>query len=239
MNESMSIWSLIIGATWVVQLVMLGLLSLSVVSWVIIVQKWIILADAEKEVLNFEKRFWSGMDLSQLFREGSSKQKKSDSSIIGMENLFRSGFKEFTRLRQQPGIESDAVMEGAQRAMRVSLSREEKELDKHLPILASVASVSPYLGLFGTVWGIMNSFMSLANQNQASLAAVAPGIAEALIATAMGLFAAIPAQMAYNKYATNVDSITHSYYTFLDEFTSILHRQAHTKRVSEPAKEAR
>lgn len=238
MNESMSIWSLIVGATWVVQLVMLGLLALSVLSWVIIVQKWIILSDSEKEVLNFEKRFWSGMDLSQLFRDGTSKQKQSDSSVIGMENLFRSGFKEFTRLRQQPGIESDAVMEGAQRAMRVALSREEKELDKHLPILASVASVSPYLGLFGTVWGIMNSFMGLASQSQASLQVVAPGIAEALIATAMGLFAAIPAQMAYNKYATSVDSITHSYDTFLDEFSSILHRQAHTRRVTEKTREA-
>jgi biopolymer transport protein TolQ len=233
MNESMTVWSLITGATWQVQLVMLGLLILSVVSWVIIVQKWIILADSEKEVLNFEKRFWSGMDLSQLFRDGTNKQKKSNTSVIGMENLFRSGFKEFTRLRQQPGIESDAVMEGSERAMRVSLSREEKELEKHLPILASVASVSPYLGLFGTVWGIMNSFMGLANQSQASLAVVAPGIAEALIATAMGLFAAIPAQMAYNRYATSVDSITHSYYTFTDEFSSILHRQAHSKRPSE------
>ena len=229
MNESMSIWSLVIGATWVVQLVMLGLFLLSVLSWVIIVQKWIIIADAGKEVDNFEARFWSGMDLSQLFREGSTKQ-KNNTTMIGMENLFRSGFKEFTRLRQQPGIESDAVMEGTQRAMRVAFAHEEKVLDKNLPILASIASVSPYLGLFGTVWGIMNSFIGLANQSQASLAVVAPGIAEALVATAMGLFAAIPAVLAYNRYAASVDSVTHSYYTFMDEFSSILHRQAHTKR---------
>src|SRR5690606_12262601 len=122
---------------------------------------WIILKDADFEAQNFEKRFWSGMDLSQLFREGSNKQ-KGNTAVIGMENLFRSGFKEFTRLRQQPGIESEAVMEGAQRAMRVALVREEKVLEKHLPILATVASVSPYVGLFGTVWGIMNSFLGLA-----------------------------------------------------------------------------
>jgi len=228
MNESMDFWSIVLNANWVSQLVMLGLLLLSVMSWVIIVQKWIVIRDAEDEVTGFERRFWSGMDLSQLFREGSSKQKGS--AVIGMENLFRSGFKEFTRLRQQPGIDSDAVMEGAQRAMRVSLSREEKVLEKHLPLLATVASVSPYVGLFGTVWGIMNTFISLANQSQASLAVVAPGIADALIATAMGLFAAIPAVLAYNRYSAQVDSIIHSYHTFQDEFTSILHRQAHTRR---------
>ena len=232
MNESMSIWSLIVGATFVVKLVMLGLLALSVYSWIIIVQKWLILSDAESEVQNFEKRFWSGMDLSQLFREGTSKQKES-ASVFGMENLFRSGFKEFTRLRQQSGIESEAVMEGAQRAMRVALAREEKVIEKHLPILATVASVSPYLGLFGTVWGIMNSFIGLASQKQASLAVVAPGIAEALIATAMGLFAAIPAVLAYNRYAAKVDSLVHGYYTFMDEFSSILHRQAYSKRKQE------
>ncbi|MEX2367250.1 MAG: protein TolQ [Pseudohongiellaceae bacterium] len=229
MNETMSIWSLVLGATLVVKLVMLGLLALSILSWVIIVQKWIILADAENEVFNFEKRFWSGMDLSQLFREGTTKQ-KGNTAVIGMENLFRSGFKEFTRLRQQPGIESEAVMEGAQRAMRVALAREEKVLERHLPILATVASVSPYLGLFGTVWGIMNSFIGLANQSQASLAVVAPGIAEALIATAMGLFAAIPAVIAYNRYVAKVDSLTHGYFTFTDEFSSILHRQAYSRR---------
>ena len=232
MNESMSIWSLIIGATFVVKLVMLGLLALSVYSWVIIVQKWLVLSDAESEVQNFEKRFWSGMDLSQLFREGTSKQKEN-AAVFGMENLFRSGFKEFTRLRQQSGIESEAVMEGSQRAMRVALAREEKVIEKHLPVLATVASVSPYLGLFGTVWGIMNSFIGLANQSQASLAVVAPGIAEALIATAMGLFAAIPAVLAYNRYAAKVDSLINGYHTFTDEFSSILHRQAYSKRRQE------
>jgi len=216
------------NASWLAQLVMLSLFVISVMSWVIIVQKWIIISDAEKEVLGFEKRFWSGMDLSQLYRDGTGKQ--GGTSVIGMENLFRSGFKEFTRLRQQPGIDSDAVMEGAQRAMRVALSREEKVLERHLPILSTVASVSVYLGLFGTVWGIMNTFVSLANQSQASLAVVAPGIADALLATEMGLFAAIPAAIAYNRYAANVDSVVHSYETFMDEFSSILHRQAHTRK---------
>ncbi len=234
MNESLSIWSLILGATLPVQLVMVCLLVMSVLSWVIIVQKWLVINDADTEVFNFEKRFWSGMDLSQLYREGTSKQ-KGNTAVIGMENLFRSGFKEFTRLRQQPGIDSDAVMEGSQRAMRVALAREEKVLEKHIALLATVASVSPYIGLFGTVWGIMDSFIGLANQSQASLAVVAPGIAEALIATAMGLFAAIPAVLAYNRYSSKVDSIIHSYYTFLDEFSSILHRQAHSKRSAERA----
>ena len=232
MSDSLSLWNLILNASWLAQLVMLSLFLISVMSWVIIVQKWIIISDAEKEVFSFEKRFWSGMDLSQLYRDGSNKQ-KNNTSMIGMENLFRSGFKEFTRLRQQPGIESDAVMEGAGRAMRVALAREEKVLERHLPILATVASVSVYLGLFGTVWGIMNTFVSLANQSQASLAVVAPGIADALLATEMGLFAAIPAAIAYNRYAAKVDSIIHSYMTFTDEFSSILHRQAHTRRIEE------
>lgn len=232
MNESMSIWGLITGASWVVQLVMLGLLGLSVLSWVVIVQKWLVLKDADNEVLEFEQRFWSGMDLSQLYREGTARQ-KDNTAIFGMENLFRAGFKEFTRLRQQNTIESVAIMEGAQRSMRVALSREEKVIEKHLPILASVASVSPYLGLFGTVWGIMNSFIGLANQSQASLAAVAPGIAEALIATAMGLFAAIPAVVAYNRYAARADSLISSYETFTDEFSGILHRQAYSRRSRE------
>jgi biopolymer transport protein TolQ len=232
MNNELSIWGLIAGATFTVQLVMLCLLAMSLLSWVLIVQKWLVITDAENELVNFEKRFWSGIDLSQLFREGTARQ-KGNAAWIGMENLFRSGFKEFTRLRQQPGIESDAVMEGAQRAMRVALSREEKVLEKHLPMLATVASVAPYIGLFGTVWGIMNSFIGLASQSQASLAVVAPGIAEALIATAMGLFAAIPAVLAYNRYAAKVDSVIHSYHTFVDEFSSILHRQAHSKRPAE------
>lgn len=232
MNSELTIWGLVMGATIPVKLVMLALLMLSIFSWVIIVQKWLVVSDALRELTGFERRFWSGIDLSQLFREGSNKQ-KGNTAMIGMENLFRSGFKEFTRLRQQPGIDSDAVMEGAQRAMRVAMSREEKVLEKHLALLATVASVSPYVGLFGTVWGIMDSFLNIASVAQPSLAVVAPGIAEALVATAMGLFAAIPAVLAYNRYSSQVDSIIHSYHTFQDEFSSILHRQAHSKRAPE------
>lgn len=227
MGESLNVWALIVGATVAVQLVMLILMAASVTSWVMIIQRWMVLSAAEKGMLSFEKRFWSGMDLSQLFREGSTQQ-KDNKPTGGMENIFRAGFKEFMRLRQQGGLDSEVVMGGAQRAMRVAYSREEEKLEKHLTFLATVGSVTPYIGLFGTVIGIMNSFISLASQSQASLQVVAPGIAEALIATAMGLFAAIPAVVAYNRYSSRVDSITGNYGTFTEEFSSILHRQLYS-----------
>ena len=223
-SGSINVWSLILAATIVVQLVMLILLLASIISWVMIVQRWLVLNSAEQGMSGFEKRFWSGMDLSQLYREGSDQQ-KANKPTGGMENIFRAGFKEFMRLRQQGGVNSDGVMAGAQRAMRVAYSREEEKLEKHLPFLATVGSVTPYIGLFGTVIGIMNSFISLAEQSQATLQVVAPGIAEALIATAMGLFAAIPAVVAYNRYSTKVDVIAGNYITFTEEFAGILHRQ--------------
>ncbi len=223
-SGSINVWSLILEATIVVQLVMLILLLASIISWVMIVQRWLVLNSAEQGMSGFEKRFWSGMDLSQLYREGSDQQ-KANKPTGGMENIFRAGFKEFMRLRQQGGVNSDGVMAGAQRAMRVAYSREEEKLEKHLPFLATVGSVTPYIGLFGTVIGIMNSFISLAEQSQATLQVVAPGIAEALIATAMGLFAAIPAVVAYNRYSTKVDVIAGNYITFTEEFAGILHRQ--------------
>lgn len=224
MESSISVWSLILEATLTVQLVMLILLLASVVSWVMIIQRWLVLSSAEQGMWGFEKRFWSGMDLSQLYREGSSQQKENQPTG-GMENIFRAGFKEFMRLRQQGGVSSEGVMAGAQRAMRVAYSREEEKLEKNLPFLATVGSVTPYIGLFGTVIGIMNSFIGLAEQNQATLQVVAPGIAEALIATAMGLFAAIPAVVAYNRYSNRVDVIAQNYITFTEEFAGILHRQ--------------
>ena len=224
MESSISVWSLILEATLTVQLVMLILLLASVVSWVMIIQRWLVLSSAEQGMWSFEKRFWSGMDLSQLYREGSSQQKENQPTG-GMENIFRAGFKEFMRLRQQGGVSSEGVMAGAQRAMRVAYSREEEKLEKNLPFLATVGSVTPYIGLFGTVIGIMNSFIGLAEQNQATLQVVAPGIAEALIATAMGLFAAIPAVVAYNRYSNRVDVIAQNYITFTEEFAGILHRQ--------------
>lgn len=226
MNE-ISPLQLILDASLTVQLVMLILLSLSVTSWVMIVQRWMVLSAAARGVASFEQRFWSGIDLSQLYKDGTQMQKENR-EIPGMENLFRAGFKEFMRLRQQPSVDKEAVMEGAQRAMRVAYSREEEKLEKHLPFLATVGSVSPYIGLFGTVIGIMNSFIGLASQTQATLQVVAPGIAEALIATAIGLFAAIPAVVAYNRYAAKVEGITGAYMTFSDEFSSILHRQLYS-----------
>ncbi len=226
MNE-LSPLQLILGATVEVQLVMLILLILSIVSWVMIVQRWLVLSSALKGVRSFEQRFWSGIDLSQLYKEGSQMQ-KDNVLLVGMENIFRSGFKEFMRLRQQTTVDKEAVMEGAQRAMRVAYSREEEKLEKHLSFLATVGSVSPYIGLFGTVIGIMNAFIGLANQAQATIQVVAPSIAEALIATGLGLFAAIPAVIAFNRYTSDIENITGSYITFTDEFSSILHRQIHS-----------
>jgi biopolymer transport protein TolQ len=218
---------LILDASSAVKIVLLILFFASVVSWVMIVQRWLVLSSATEGVRSFEQRFWSGMDLTQLYKEGSQMQKE-EIQVVGLENLFRAGFKEFMRLRQQGSVDKEAIMEGAQRAMRVAYSREEEKLEKHLAFLATVGSVTPYIGLFGTVIGIMNSFLGLATQGQATLQVVAPGIAEALFATAMGLFAAIPAVVAYNRYSSTVDSITSSYITFSDEFSSILHRQIHT-----------
>ena len=162
------------------------------------------------------------MELGKLYKRSTSSGNSS-----GQELIFKAGFKEFNRLKQQAGVEADAVMEGTQRSMRVALSRESERLDSNLSFLATVGSTSPYVGLFGTVWGIMNSFLGLAQQQQATLATVAPGIAEALIATAMGLFAAIPAVVAYNRFSARADALYTSYETFADEFSSILHRNAH------------
>lgn len=227
MNNGISPLELILNASPAVQMVFLILLVLSVVSWVIIIQRWMVLSAARKGMLSFENRFWSGMDLSQLYKEGTQMQQENVQTV-GMENIFRAGFKEFMRLRKQGSVDREAVMEGAQRAMRVAYSREEEKLERHLPFLATVGSVSPYIGLFGTVIGIMNAFIGLAGQAQATLQVVAPGIAEALFATAIGLFAAIPAVVAYNRYSSTLDNVTSSYVTFSDEFSSILHRQIHS-----------
>ncbi len=227
MTEGMSPIELILNASGTALIVMVILLLLSVVSWVMIVQRWLVLSSAARNVLSFEQRFWSGMDLSQLYKEGSQMQKSENVQLVGMENIFRAGFKEFMRLRQQATVDKEAIMEGAQRAMRVAFSREEEKLERHLAFLATLGSVSPYIGLFGTVIGIMNAFLGLATQTQATLQVVAPGIAEALMATALGLWAAIPAVIAYNRYSDRIESITGSYITFTDEFSSILHRQIH------------
>ena len=227
-EENLSILALITNASILVQAVMAALFLMSVLSWIMIVQRGLFLNAAQRNFREFEDTFWSGVDLNKLYLE-LSERAKEDGAGDGIENVFRAGFREFTRLAQMDKADPDAVMEGTDRAMRVALSREEEKLSTHLPFLASVASVSPYIGLFGTVWGIMNSFRGLAMVQQATLATVAPGISEALIATAMGLFAAIPAVIAYNRYAAQVETINGSYYTFSDEFSSILHRQVHSR----------
>jgi len=219
----MSVWYLISNAGVLVQLVMLLLLLASVASWALILQRVQVFRKAQQSRLAFEERFWSGMDLGQLYREVAAEP----TPFSGMESIFRAGFREFSRLRQQ-SHDADAVMDGAQRAMRVAFAREQERLEASLPFLATVGSTSPYVGLFGTVWGIMNSFRGLAQVQQATLATVAPGISEALIATAMGLFAAIPAVIAYNRFAARSDALLKNYDTFAEEFSSILHRRVHS-----------
>ena len=223
MEDKLSIWSLVLDASLVVQLVMLSLLLASFLSWVMIFQRRRVLSKATKAFKAFEDRFWSGIDLGQLYREASTNPNQES----GAENLFRAGLKEFTRLTQQKTVDPEVVMNGVQRAMRVAMSREEERLERHLPFLATVGSTSPYVGLFGTVWGIMNAFRGLANVHQATLASVAPGISEALVATAIGLFAAIPAVVAYNRFSSQSEQMLNSYDTFADEFSSILFRRVH------------
>jgi len=223
MHADLSFFSLISGASIVVQLVMLLLLSVSVMSWTMIFRKRGALIEARRAANSFEERFWSGGELASLYQQLSPRA----SELGGLAGIFISGFKEFTRLRQRSGSDPMDIVEGAQRCMRVSLSREIDELENHLAFLATVGSTSPYVGLFGTVWGIMNAFRGLADVHQATLAMVAPGIAEALIATAMGLFTAIPAVIAYNRYSNEVERLENRYDNFLEEFTSVLQRQAH------------
>ncbi|MCK9533092.1 MAG: protein TolQ [Pseudomonas sp.] len=223
--DQMSMWSLISNASLVVQFVMLILVGASITSWVIIFQRSQLLRTARNGLNSFEDRFWSGVDLSKLYRQVST-DPDPDS---GVEQIFRAGFKEFSRLSQQQGANPESVMEGVARSMRVAISHEEEKLEQSLPFLATVGSTSPYIGLFGTVWGIMNSFRGLAQVQQATLATVAPGIAEALIATAIGLFAAIPAVIAYNRFAARGENLIARYYTFADEFQAILHRKVHSK----------
>lgn len=219
MNE-MSFLHLVSNASIPVQFVMLILLIASVFSWAMIYIKWGSLKQSRKEAKTFEGRFWSGINLSDLFGQLSTRQEKR----YGMEAIFENGFREFARARKTE-MQTPEVITAAHRLMKVSLSREVESLDRHLSYLATVGSVSPYIGLFGTVWGIMDSFRSLAGVQQATLAMVAPGISEALIATAMGLLAAIPAVIAYNNFATQVDQMVGRYENFVEEFTGILQRQ--------------
>ena len=220
-----SLLTLMLHASLPVQLVMLILLLASVFSWALIYAKRGYIQQARAEAQTFEGRFWSGINLSDLFTQLSTRQERR----LGMEAIFENGFREFARARKAE-LDNSEVVRSAHRAMKVSMSREIESLEHNLPFLATVGSVSPYVGLFGTVWGIMESFRALAGVQQATLAMVAPGISEALIATAMGLLAAIPAVVAYNRFTSDVDAMIVRYQNFLEEFTGVLQRQAHSPK---------
>lgn len=226
-HQGITLWSMVDHASFVVQLMMLILLIVSVVSWAVIFRKWFIIKKAYRDAENFEDRFWKGANVNHLYAELTRKEDALD----GDESIFVAGFREYTRLEKQKGISPTAIIEGAQRAMRVALSREIDYLETNLSFLATVGSTSPYIGLFGTVWGIMTAFQSFGDLQQATLAQVGPGISEALVATAMGLVAAIPAVIAYNRYADNVERLVSRYEVFLEEFSGVLQRQAYVAKV--------
>lgn len=228
MSSELSVLDLFIEASLLVQLVMLLLLLTSVVSWSFIFQRGRALSQARTDMKKFEDKFWSGTDLNQFFQELSAR-----SQVQGMASIFCAGFKEYVRLSKNASASADAIMDGTHRAMRVSLSREVDSLESRLSFLATAGSISPYIGLFGTVWGIMTAFIALGEVQQATLAMVAPGIAEALIATAMGLFAAIPAVIFYNRFSNQVEKLENGYGNFMEEFSSILHRQAIAARATQ------
>jgi biopolymer transport protein TolQ len=221
-EAEMSLFSLVTRASFLVQMVMFILLSASVLSWVIITLKFKILKLAKEEAIRFEDQFWSGINLSDLYQQ----VKRKTDERRGVARIFESGFAEYIRTHKSK-TNTEMMLASVQRSMKVAVAREEDYLDSHLSLLATIGSISPYIGLFGTVWGIMRSFIALGAVEHASLAMVAPGIAEALIATAMGLFAAIPAVIAYNRYAEQVDRLSSTYENFAEEFATILQRQSH------------
>jgi len=220
-TQDLSFLSLITNASIVVQLVLLILLLASGLSWYFIFGKMFAIRAAIREADGFENAFWSGADINNLYQRTNSGR----APVVGMEKIFEAGYREFLKLKSQGRMDIGVVMDGTRRAMRAACQRELDALERHLAFLASVGSVSPYVGLFGTVWGIMNAFRGLSSVVQATLAHVAPGIAEALIATAMGLFAAIPAVLAYNSYSHDVDRLATRYDSFMEEFSNILQRQ--------------
>ena len=222
MNSDLSVVRLILDASIIVQLVLVLLLIASIASWAVIIDKRRVLKQAMTAAGEFETSFWSGVDLSSLYRDIA----RADATPLGMAGIFEAGFREFGRLKQESGLGADQIIEGARRAMRVSRLREMDRLENNLAFLATVSSTSPYVGLFGTVWGIMSAFYSLGNVQSATIAVVAPHISEALIATAMGLFAAIPAGIFFNRYADRVGRIEVRYDTFMEELSAIFQRNA-------------
>ena len=220
-NQDLELWTLIASASLVVKFVMALLLGVSFMSWLFIFRKMFTIRRARAETDAFEREFWGGNDLNLLYQGAVNNRH----SIGTLERIFEAGFREFSKLRGQRGTDASTMVDGARRAMRATYQREMDVLESHLSFLASAGSVSPYVGLFGTVWGIMHAFRGLANVQQATLAQVAPGIAEALIATAIGLFAAIPAVVAYNRYSHDIDRLAIRFESFMEEFSNILQRQ--------------
>ncbi|AEK63228.1 protein TolQ [Collimonas fungivorans] len=229
-TQDLSFITLITNASVLVQLVMALLLAVSVMSWTYIFRKMFAIRSARSQTEEFERAFWSGGNLATLYQDATSNRRKGAGQTGALERIFEAGMDEFNKVKASLGHksagDSAALLDGARRAMRAAYQREMDALESHLAFLASVGSVSPYVGLFGTVWGIMNAFRGLANVQQATLAAVAPGIAEALIATAIGLFAAIPAVVAYNRFSHDVDRLAIRFESFIEEFSNILQRQA-------------
>jgi biopolymer transport protein TolQ len=221
LTQDLDIWTLIVNASLVVKAVMALLAAVSFMSWMFIFRKWFAIRRAREQTETFEREFWSGNDLLALYQGAVN----SRHTIGSLERIFEAGFREFSKLRGQRVAEPSVMVDGARRAMRATYQREMDHLERHLAFLASTGSVSPYVGLFGTVWGIMHAFRSLANVQQATLAQVAPGIAEALIATALGLFAAIPAVIAYNRYSHDIDRLAIRFESFMEEFSNVLQRQ--------------
>ncbi len=222
MTMDSSLWTYFINASFLVKLVMFLLIVASVISWTYILQRTVYLKEVRKTTTEFENAFWSGGDLSKLYADSV----KNKDDVEGMETIFQAGFKEFLRLHKQAGMTADAILASARRAMNVAQMRVQDKLEIHLPTLATVGSTSPFVGIFGTVCGIMLTFRTLANVQQATISMVAPGIAEALIATAMGLFAAIPAVVAYNRFTTDINRLLSRFDVFQEEFSNILFRQA-------------
>ena len=220
-SQDLGIVDLIVNASLIVKLVMALLTYVSVMSWYWIFRKWFAIRDARRMTDRFERDFWSGGDLNALFQSAVNDRH----SAGALERIFEAGYREFTKLRGQKSLDPASIVDGSRRAMRATYQREMDHLEAHLAFLASVGSVSPYVGLFGTVWGIMNAFRGLANVSSATLAHVAPGIAEALVATAIGLFAAIPAVVAYNRFAHDIDRVSIRFESFMEEFSNILQRQ--------------
>jgi biopolymer transport protein TolQ len=223
MNNDLSILQLVLNASWMVKLVMTLLLLVSIASWAAIFRKLLSIKRVNSLNEDFEREFWSGTSLNDLYAAAAQHAKTAGP----MERIFASGMREYQKLRERRIADTGTLLDGARRAMRASFQRELDAVETHLSFLASVGSVSPYIGLFGTVWGIMHAFVGLGALQTVTLATVAPGIAEALVATAIGLFAAIPAVVAYNRYAHDIDRLAIRFETFIEEFSNILQRQAH------------